>query len=89
MLARVGADELAEWQALYRIDPWGEGRADLRSAMICFILYQANRGKDSPDRKLTDFLPSFGEDESERKTPEELKAALLGLTAAVGGTIDG
>lgn len=27
------ADELQDWLALYEVDPWGEHRADLRSAV--------------------------------------------------------
>ena len=42
--------------AFYRVQPWGDQRADLRSAQIVKMLYDVNRGKNSKDRKLTDFL---------------------------------
>jgi len=42
--------------AYYRIDPWGDHRADIRSAQIVKMLYDVNRGKKGKERKLTDFL---------------------------------
>ena len=41
--------------AYYREDPWGDQRADLRSAQIAQILWNANCKKDKA-RKLTEFL---------------------------------
>ena len=50
------AAEEAAYMAYYRDDPWGDHRADIRSAQITKMLYDVNRGKDSKERKLTDFL---------------------------------
>lgn len=57
--------------------------------MICWLTYQVNRGKDSPDRDVKDFLPDFDGErgEADRPTVEQLKAKLMGMTAAVGGRI--
>lgn len=90
MLARVGADELTEWKAEYNLKPWGEDRADFGASMVAWMVYQANKGKDAPDRPRTEFLPKFDEDEEgEGLTPEQLRAKLLGVTAAVGGMLNG
>lgn len=35
MLRRIGADELAEWIEFYRLESFGEDRADLRMARVC------------------------------------------------------
>ncbi len=89
MLERVGADELAEWQATYRMEPWGEQRTDWGAALIAWMVYQANRGKNAPDRPLTDFLPKFGdEEEQERPTAEQIRSRLMGVTAMMGGRIE-
>ena len=50
------AAEEAAFMAFYREDPWGDQRADLRSAQIVKMLYDVNRGKGGKERKLTDFL---------------------------------
>ena len=40
--ASLSAAELREWIAFYRIDPWGEQRADLRMARIVWAVLQVN-----------------------------------------------
>ena len=63
MLSRIGADELREWEAFYRMNPWGEARDDLRTATVCRELHRTGfAGAKRP--KLTDFMPDF-----DRKKP--------------------
>ena len=52
---RLTAAEEAHWIALYKQEPWGDQRADVRAAQIAQILYNTNapRGKA---RKLNDFM---------------------------------
>jgi hypothetical protein len=44
------------WIAYAKTDPFGDDRADLRSAQIAQILWNTNAKKGSA-RKITDFLP--------------------------------
>jgi hypothetical protein len=49
------AAEEAVFMAYYRDDPWGDHRADIRSAQIAQLLYNVNAPKGKA-RKITDFL---------------------------------
>ncbi len=88
-LASVTSEELTDWLAFSRLEPWGDERADYHAAMICMICYQMWRGKNSPRMKLEDFIIKFlseGRD-AEPKTSEQLNTMLQGYTAAAGGKI--
>jgi len=41
----VNSREFAEWGAYYRLEPFGEWRADVRSASVAHILANANAPK--------------------------------------------
>ncbi len=50
--------EFHEWVAYYQIEPWGEERADWRSAMVAFTMASLWAGKGRRP-KFGDFLPTF------------------------------
>lgn len=84
---RMTAGEIAEQEALYRFDPWGETRADWRAAAICYWLYRLcclQAGKRAK-HGVSDFLLSFGP--PERQTPEALKAKVMAMNAMFGGRV--
>ena len=56
---RLTAAEEAHWIALYRSDPWGQQRGDLRTALLAQLIHNSNapRGKG---KTLQDFM-LFGE----------------------------
>ena len=82
---RISSRELTEWQLFYNVEPFGEERADLRAALICHIIYSMNRGKDSPDIPLEDFMPKF--EKKEEVEAEEGSTALEALAEALGATV--
>lgn len=51
--ARCDADEFAYWLAFYRLDPWDEGRADRRAAMLAMTNMA---GKTRRPLKMDDWL---------------------------------
>lgn len=53
MLRTVGADELAELEALYSISPWGEERQDYRFALLLWCIARMMGDKTA---KLQDFV---------------------------------
>ena len=73
--ARCNAQEFAEWVAEYSIDPWGEERADLRSAIVAMVIANANRGKGQPAYKVEQFMPKYDR-QHKQQTPEQMKALL-------------
>jgi len=71
----MDAREFAEWQAYYAIDPWGDQREDLRTAMVCQLV-SAFGGKPPP---LRDFMPFADEARKEREpiSAEALSGVLM------------
>lgn len=67
MLASMTFDQLLDWMAFVDVDgPFGERRADLRSATICATVAGVNRVK-GPAPKIDDFMPKFGAEVKARK----------------------
>jgi hypothetical protein len=58
---RISAAELSAWFAYYRLEPWGEERADLRSAIVASNVANSNRDprKRPEPYAPADFMP-FG-----------------------------
>jgi hypothetical protein len=57
LLARIGSDELTEWMAFYPLEPFGDFRADLRSAIVASTLANAHRSKEGRPFTPEDFMP--------------------------------
>lgn len=60
--------QLHAWQEYYALEPFGEEAAWLRNAMLCSLIYGANRGPNSPQRTPMDFMP-FAENGKPRRKP--------------------
>jgi Protein of unknown function (DUF4035) len=58
LLREITSAEIVEWEALYRIDPWGEARADLRSAIIAWTFASAH-SKKGHKPKIESFMPNY------------------------------
>jgi hypothetical protein len=54
----MSSHEFAEWQAYYRLDPFGLDRGDYHAAMICWTIYNRLRGS-APPAELSEFLPEW------------------------------
>lgn len=82
--SRLGSAELTEWIAYENLSgPLGRRRQDIQSATIAATIANANRGKGGRKFKLSDFLIPYGQ--QERKSPEQLLAAIRSLNASMGG----
>lgn len=55
----MDSQEFCDWLAYDRVDPFGESRADLRTALLASIIANVNRGKNQPPFKIEDFLLDF------------------------------
>lgn len=75
LLARLDSRELAEWLAFYNLEPFGDVRADYRSAIIAQQVHNGNCTRRSDMRKVDAFLPV-----KQRKRPMTFKdiGAMLG-----------
>jgi len=77
LLDRIDSKEISEWIAFYNIEPFGEERADLRSAIIASTMANMWRGKGQRAFTAKDFMPQF--DPRPKQSIETMKAILQGL----------
>lgn len=69
--ATLSHAEFIEWAAFYRLDPWGEQRADLRAAQIAVATLAPHTPKGSPLPNPRDLL-LFPDDRLD--LPDDLEA---------------
>ena len=62
--------EFMSWLAYYRLEPWGEERADLRTGILASTVANCHAGKRSRPFEPKDFMPHFGP--PKRMTGEEM-----------------
>lgn len=48
-----------EWQAFYRMEPWGTEPADKRAAIVASTIANIHRGRGKPAYKLDHFMPQY------------------------------
>ena len=58
--------------AYYRIDPFGEERADLRAGMLASVLVNLKKRKGETPAQPKDFMLKFGSDEKPSRRPEDV-----------------
>lgn len=73
----VDSREFAYWKAWYRIEPFGEERADYRSAIIACTIANAHRQKGRSAFKIDDFMPKFGDAATRQEDPKVLQAKMF------------
>jgi hypothetical protein len=81
----MSSHEFTEWQAEFRLDPFGEERDDYRMAiMTCTFANIHGRKKGKRAFTPQDFMPKFGNDTlaDRRQSAAEIEATLLGFTVA-------
>ena len=76
---RMTAAEEAHWIALYKLDPWGEQRDDMRSALISQLIHNSNSRKP---KKLEDFMLFAKKRETVGDTPSQIRKNFESLIAA-------
>lgn len=89
LLASIDSNELTEWMAFERIEPFGGLHDDFRAGAICAAVTNPYVPKDKPSLGASDFMPTlkrFMVDAAPRlpDTPEAhaalLDAVLFGIT---------
>ena len=83
LLEGIDSAELTEWFAYYQVEPWGEERADWRSAMIARTMAEIHRDDKSRARpfQIDEFMPKFdGEAEDKSSQSVDLMNAFMHAT---------
>jgi hypothetical protein len=83
LLSRSSSRELAEWNAYYGLEPFGEERADLRAGIVAATLANVFREKSAKAYKPVDFMPQF--DKPQQQDWQTMLAQVKMINAAYGG----
>ena len=68
------------------MEPFGDYRADVRSAIIAQVVANANRGKNQRPYTVQDFMPKFKTPGMEERMPwEQMLQKMEAYTIAAGG----
>lgn len=84
LLERCSSRELSEWAAFWRLEPWGDMRADLRAGIIASTVANVMSGKKGRTTTPADFMPY---QEKQEQTEEDMQSRLL--SAVRGKVTDG
>lgn len=80
----MSAAELAEWEALYLVEPWGERHTEVMFAQLLSLFYNANRDpKKTRATKPADWMPDWW-GEKKAQTPEEMMQVMKHLCDTQG-----
>lgn len=75
--ARMSAAELDDWAHFYRLEPWGDWRADFRAGVVAQTVYNMNRAKGAEPLKIEDFMPLIERTAPPPPDPETVRQRLL------------
>ena len=85
MLARMPYRIYREWQLYYAHEPFGEERADVRSAIIAQTYVSMHLKKGVRPPPLSDFMFQY-DSPPEPKTPDDFFAQVKAINALMGGS---
>lgn len=77
MMREVSERDFRQWMAYYSLEPFGEERADLRSAIVAATIANCMGGKKGRKYKPKDFMPFSGT----TQTPKDHQSIMEGLAA--------
>lgn len=85
LLVRISSRELAEWAAYFCLEPFGEERADTRSAIVAATVANTARDPKKRRRPFTwqEFMPRFERKQSQ--TWEQQLRIVEMFNVALGG----
>lgn len=63
----LSSNDLSEWMAYFRVEPFGEDRKDLRMGILASVIANSNRGKSQRPFKPSDFMPYAQDDDEASK----------------------
>jgi hypothetical protein len=91
LLERVESAELSEWMAYDQLDPFGNYRGDLQSAIVASTIANVNLNRKKRKKPFSpdDFIPEFGkliESDPEVARQNKMLAMVEMMNAALGGS---
>ena len=87
LLSEITGEQWAEWCEFYQLEPWGDARADVRALWVASMAVSPYRKKGASPPRFEDYFPHLATRQREQ-SPEEMKAALMAWTVALGGKVE-
>ena len=84
--AQMSSNEFTEWLAYYRLEPFGEERADLRMAILAALIANVNsdgKKKYSPE----EFMPVFDQEQEQKIKQGKIVKQLLQFAGKTNGKL--
>jgi len=82
---RLSAAEMVEYQALWRIAPWGEPRADLRAGVLAALTANLHRDPKKPPLTPEDLMPYLKPPAPAVPLAKRLRTAFSAMVRPTGG----
>lgn len=86
LLAELTSEQVSEWEAYFRLDPFSEDKEDLRFGSLCSFIVNIARSvwckKGTKMTTATDFIPKWNidldlEEKPKKQTVKEMKRILM------------
>ena len=84
LLNRISAQELTEWMAYDKVEPFGPAREDFRAGMITAPLINLWTAKGATKAKAVDWIVNTDPTE-QQQSDEAMKMLLFAVTVKAGG----
>lgn len=83
---RMSSEELSEWMAYARLEPFGENQSFYRTGIISSTIANCFRSKGQKPFKPQDFMPQPVNYDlrNKRQSPEHIKTMFMGLSKLFG-----
>lgn len=83
----MDVEDLAEWQALERIDlGFGERRQDWRAALVAWAVVESQRGPDAEPTEISSFLPRY-EKRTRKRRRRQTEAQQIAVAQAISAMV--
>ncbi len=87
MLSRMSGRELSDWEAYYRLEPFGAERGDLQAGIVASTLINAFQRKGNKPMQPSDFLLQFSPGPRKAQDWTQMLDTVKALAASGLGTI--
>ena len=85
LLKLLTPQQWLDWQAYYRVDPWGGFRGDVQAAIVASAAVSPHVKKPMPPSK---FLPSWSRPKNKRMSQKQLFTEMQTVAAIFAGSTE-
>lgn len=87
LLARIDSQELSEWMAFARVQPFGDRRMDERFGILCSALWNISGKVANEPLQPGDFFATLGKLDRQPQSAEEQKLICSAIATTLGQSL--